>query len=47
MSLLSFATWKDTIPIGLSIFATRALDTTISERCFSASCNKKTKKMVD
>jgi hypothetical protein len=47
MSLLSFATWKDTIPIGLSIFATRALDTTISERCFSASYIKKTKKMVD
>ena len=37
MSLLSFATWIDTIPIGLSIFATRAFDTTISERCFSAS----------
>lgn len=37
MSLLSFATWKQTIPIGLSIFATSALDTTISERCFSAS----------
>ena len=37
ISLLSFATWKQTIPKGRSIFATSALDTTISERYFSAS----------
>ena len=35
--LLSFAVWKQTIPIGRSILATSALDTTISDRCFSAS----------
>ena len=38
ISLLSLAVWKHTTPIGLSIFATSALETTMSERCFSASC---------
>lgn len=41
MSLLSLALWKHITPIGLSIFATNALETTISERCFSASCDNK------
>lgn len=37
MSLLSLADWKQTTPIGLSTFATSAFETTISDKCFSAS----------
>lgn len=42
-SLLSFAGWKQTIPTCLSILATSAFDTTISERWSSASWDETTK----